>query len=51
MRVIPELHYSSNLVIGIQQSQNSIPAAAKTNTNSVSNKNVLEQKEKVKRVT
>jgi hypothetical protein len=30
MRTIPELRYSLNLAISIQQSQNSIPAAAKT---------------------
>jgi len=31
MRTIPELHYSWNLEIGTQQSQNSIPAAVMTN--------------------
>lgn len=34
MRTIPELHYSLNQEIGTQQSQNSIPAAAKASRNS-----------------
>lgn len=38
MKIIPELHYSLNLLIGIQQSQNSIPAAAKTDTHNIQKK-------------
>ena len=51
MRAIPKLHYSLNLEIGIQQSQNNILAAVRKNTNSVSYKIMLGLKEKVKRET